>query len=273
MSSQSPGEKSPAPYDATRLAEEIEARVTSGKLTPGEALPPARELAARYGVNRNTVVKAITALKARGILTGAAGGRTWVRVRPPQITRHNRRYQIEKDSVLSDDAARASYGVSEADSGIPVQHLYEDICTYEVVRGPEDVRHILRVPDDEMLLRRTYIRRHAERAGAGTSTSYLTYALASQNEALLDPSNEPWPGGTMHQLYTVGVELGRIDDHVLASMPTPEEQALLDIPASVPLLRVRKISYSTEGRAVEVSEIPLPGDRATLIYTTPLEGW
>ncbi|MFE5669089.1 GntR family transcriptional regulator [Streptomyces niveus] len=273
MSSESPGEKPAAPYDATRLAEEIEARINSGELSPGEALPPARELATRYNVNRNTVVKAITALKARGVLTGVAGGRTWVRVRPPQITRHNRRYQIEKDSVLSDDAARASYGVSEADSGISVQQLYEDICSYEIVRGPDDVRHILRVPEDEMLLRRTYLRRHAERAGAGISTSYLTYALASQNADLLDSGNEPWPGGTMHQLYTVGVELARIDDHVLASMPTPEEQELLDIPANVPLLRIRKISYSTEGKAVEVSEIPLAGDRATLIYTTPLEGW
>jgi GntR family transcriptional regulator len=77
----------------------------------------------------------------------------------------------------------------------------------------------------------------------------------------------------MHQLHTVGVELARIEDHVVASMPTPDEQRLLDIPPGIPLLRVRKISYSVTGEAVEVSDIPLPADRTELIYTTELERW
>lgn len=264
---------SPASYDASRLAGALQASIERGELRPGDQLPTTAELATQYGVNKNTVSKAISGLKAAGVLTGPAGGRTWVRVRPPQIKRHNGRYQREKEGVLLSEEERAGYGVSEADSGIAVRDLHEDLYTYEVVAGPEDIRKILGTTADSQLLRRTYTRRHAAHAGAGCSTSYLPYSLASRNPDLLDASREPWPGGTMHQLHTIGIELGRIDDHVFASMPTPEEQQLLDIPPGVPLLRVRKISFAVTGEAVEVSDIPLPADRTELIYTTQLERW
>ncbi|MEV0505431.1 UTRA domain-containing protein, partial [Streptomyces spectabilis] len=116
-------------------------------------------------------------------------------------------------------------------------------------------------------------RRHAQKAGAGRSTSYIPYDLVSDSPDLLDSTREPWPGGTMHQLYTIGVELEKIDDHVTARMPSPEEVRDFDIPPSVPMIRIRKISYSTEGKAVELMDIPIPGDRIELIYTTKLERW
>ncbi|MEU2770517.1 GntR family transcriptional regulator [Streptomyces diastaticus] len=256
-----------------RLEDDIRASIERGDLLPGEQLPTTSELATRYGVNKNTVSKAISALKAAGHLTGPAGGRTWVRVRPPQITRHNARYQTEKNCALLPEEERSAYGVAEADSGLSVRDLYEDTYSYEVVQGPDDIRRLFGLSEDEQVLRRTYQRRHAARAGASGSISYIPYALARQSDALLDSGREPWPGGTMHQLYTIGVELDHIDDHISAEMPTREEQELLDVPPGVPLIRVRKVSWSTEGRVVEVSDIPLPADRTRLTYTTPLERW
>ncbi|MFD4756361.1 GntR family transcriptional regulator [Streptomyces sp. NPDC058426] len=256
-----------------QLASDIRAAIAQGDLLPGEQMPTTAELARRYEVNKNTVSKAIRTLKASGHLAGVPGGRTWVRVRPPRIVRHNGRYQTEKTRALLPEAERAEYGVAEADSGLSVRDLYEDVYDYEVVRGPDEIRQLFGVSDDEQLLRRTYQRRHAARAGATGSTSYIPYALACQNADLLDSGREPWPGGTMHQLATVGVELDRIDDHVSAEMPSPEEQELFDVPPGVPLIRIRKISWSTDQRIVEISEIPLPADRTELTYTTPLERW
>lgn len=106
-----------------------------------------------------------------------------------------------------------------------------------------------------------------------TATSYLPYDLVSQNPALLDSSNEPWPGGTIHQLSTVGVEVDTITDYVTASMATADEQADQDIPPGTPVIRIRKTSYDTTGRVVEVADIPAPADRTTLVYTTQLERW
>lgn len=261
------------PYNASRLEEAIRESIEGGELRPGDQLPTAATLAQQYGVNKNTVSRAITALKAVGLLTGPAGGRTFVRIKPPRITRRNTRYHLEKERALESDHERAQFGVAESDSGISLREFHEDTYRYEVCAGPDDVREILGVRGDADLLRRTYRRRHAAGAGASVSVSYLPYDLVRQNPDLLDDSREPWPGGTMHQLSTIGIELDHIDDHVIADMPTPEEQELLDIPPRVPLIRLRKISWTTDDTAVEVSDIPLPADRARLIYTTPLKRW
>ncbi|WP_030125713.1 GntR family transcriptional regulator [[Kitasatospora] papulosa] len=262
-----------AAYDANRLAEALSALIDAGDLAPGDRLPTTADLVATYGVNKNTASKAVAKLKAAGILSGTAGGRTWVRVRPQQVRRHNLRYHREKAEALRSEEERRQYGVAEADSGLAVRELHEDVYRYEIIDGPDDVRAILNVHGDARLLCRTYTRRHTAGAGASCSTSYLPHELVRANPDLLDASREPWPGGTMHQLSTVGVELDRIEDRILADMPTQDEQQLLDIPAGVPLLRIRKISFALTGEAVEVADIPLPADRSELIYTTTLERW
>ncbi|MFI1004939.1 GntR family transcriptional regulator [Streptomyces galbus] len=258
---------------AARLEAELRAAITRGDLRPGDSVPTTAELAARHGVNKNTASKVISALKDHGILTGPAGGRTRVRVQPRQVTRSNDRYHEEKSRALLPEADRAAYGAAEADTGQSVRDLHDDLYRYEVVSGPADVREILGITDDGRVLRRTYTRRHAAGAGVTMSVSYLPYDLVSQNPELLDARREPWPGGTMHQLHTVGVELGRIDDHITASMPTAEEQQEFDIPTGVPMLRIRKVSYGIDGRAVEVADIPMSAERTELIYRTPLERW
>ncbi|MFH8797564.1 GntR family transcriptional regulator [Streptomyces sp. NPDC017941] len=274
MSETSPG-ASPGPYSASRLADEIRAAIEHGDLHPGEQLPTVGALADQYAVNKNTASRAVSQLKAEGLLAGPAGGRTYVRIQPQRLRRHNARYQKEKDTVLlrSDDS-RGAWGVAESDSGFSVRDLFEDTYRYDVVPGPNDVRKILNLhSEDENVLRRTHRRRHAAGAGASGSTSYLPLDLISANQDLLDSSNEPWPGGTMHQLHTVGIEVDRIDDHIVVTMPSREEQEDFDIPPGIPMIRLRKITWSTLGMAVEVADIPLPADRTELIYTTNLERW
>ncbi|GGP32374.1 transcriptional regulator [Streptomyces capoamus] len=251
------------------LLEEIE----RGDLAPGDQIPTIALLADKYGVNKNTASKAVVALKELGVLSGLAGGNTWVRVPPQHKKRSNERYHAEKEAVRLPRSQRSSAGVSEADSGIPLTALYEDKAEYAVIAAPDDVREALGLPAGASVLRRVYTRRHAKGAGADRSISYLPYDLVSGNPDLLDATKEPWPGGTMHQLHTIGVELGKIVDHVTASMPTPEEVKDFDIPPRVPVIRIRKISYSTDGKPVELMDIPIPADRIELIYTTHLERW
>lgn len=90
---------------------------------------------------------------------------------------------------------------------------------------------------------------------------------------MLSADYEPWPGGTQHQLSTVGVELDRIEDVVRARPPLPDEAELLDIEPGVSVLDVRKTSYDITGRVVEVADVVLPGDRTELCFTTTLTRW
>jgi GntR family transcriptional regulator len=51
-----------------QVAAEIRRAIADGEAKPGERLPPARDLAAVIGVNRNTVLRALRALRDEGLL-------------------------------------------------------------------------------------------------------------------------------------------------------------------------------------------------------------
>jgi GntR family transcriptional regulator len=51
-----------------RVAAEIRRAIAEGEAKPGERLPPARDLAAVLGVNRNTVLRALRMLRDEGLL-------------------------------------------------------------------------------------------------------------------------------------------------------------------------------------------------------------
>lgn len=51
-----------------QVAAEIRRAIAEGQATPGERLPPARDLAAVLGVNRNTVLRALRLLREEGLL-------------------------------------------------------------------------------------------------------------------------------------------------------------------------------------------------------------
>lgn len=51
-----------------QVAGEIRRAIADGEARPGERLPPARDLAAVLGVNRNTVLRALRLLRDEGLL-------------------------------------------------------------------------------------------------------------------------------------------------------------------------------------------------------------
>jgi GntR family transcriptional regulator len=51
-----------------QVAAQIRRAIAEGEARPGERLPPARDLAAVMGVNTNTVLRALRALREEGLL-------------------------------------------------------------------------------------------------------------------------------------------------------------------------------------------------------------
>jgi GntR family transcriptional repressor for pyruvate dehydrogenase complex len=61
------------------IVRQIQALIREGRWTPGEQLPPERELAERFGVSRTSVREALRALHVQGLIESRQGGGTFVR--------------------------------------------------------------------------------------------------------------------------------------------------------------------------------------------------
>jgi GntR family transcriptional regulator len=256
-----------------RIADDIRIKIEQGDLPEGTELPTLHQLCDQWNTSISSARSAINLLKQQGLITGGRGKPSAVRRKPRQIVRSSDRHQVEKDLVLTQEQERQRTGVSETDLGASIDDL-AFTADFDVIRADDELAEALKVDRDSKVLRRVY-ELTEPRSGNRVmwSVSYIPYGLVSSNPALLDADNEPWPGGTQHQLYTVGIEIARVDDDVTSSMPTTVEAQLWGMDPGVPMLHVRRISIDTQDRVVEISDADFPGDRTRLHFSTPLKLW
>ena len=147
-------------------------------------------------------------------------------------------------------------------------------ASYDTIKAGDELAKLFNIDLADPLLRRRF-ESTDHRTGhlLSTSVSYIPQSLVESNPALLDERNEPWPGGTQHQLSTVGIEIMCMIDEVTARMPTTVEVQMWDLSDGVPVLFCRRISVDTDGRTVEISDAHCPADRTELRFVTPLKPW
>jgi GntR family transcriptional regulator len=256
-----------------RIAADLRREISSGQLAPGEQLPTEDQLAARYATSLGTVQAAKRLLEAEGLIEGRPGKGSFVRPPRRQVRRTGERHQWEKDRVHLVADERAKTGAIEYDTGLD----FDDIdfpATYNAEPATEELAAVFGVEPETKMLHRHYVSsERAVDAPVSLIDSWLVWDIVAENPALLSAENEPWPGGTQHQLSTVGIELGRIVEEFTARPPTPDEAEQLRIGPGVSVLFLRKTSVDITGRVVEYSEVVMPGDRTVMAYTTKLERW
>jgi GntR family transcriptional regulator len=256
-----------------RIANSLRDDIRAGTLGPGDQLPGEQALMAEFKVSLPVVRQALDLLESEGLVDRVHGRGTYVRTPRQRVRRTPERYQWEKDRVLLPEEQRRRTGSTERDTGLTMADLAFQ-AHYETVPANEDLAQVFRVPTGAKLLKRVYrTRSRQEDAPLSLNHSYMLYDVAAENSALVDASNEPWPGGTGHQLHTIGIELDRIIDHITTRPPGPEEVEELDLPPGVAVFVLRKVSIDTNDQVVEVSDVVLPGDRTEFMYTTKLNRW
>lgn len=262
------------PVDAPvhlQIADDIRLRIERGELAPGDALPTLADLSARWHCSETSARSAITLLKHMGLIRVGRGRPPVVRTPPRRVVRDSSRHQIEKDLALHPEAERGAVGTAEMDMGVPLAAL-QFSATFSVISMRSDLAEVFGSTGD--LLQRVYeLTDPASGHRQSWSVSWIPITLIEANPDLMDESTEPWPGGTQHQLSTVGIEIMEVVDEVTAMMPTTAEAKIWGLDDGVPFLRVRRLSCTAAGQVVEISEGDYCADRTTLRFTTPLTKW
>jgi GntR family transcriptional regulator len=257
----------------SKITNDLRRQIQEGTLGPGALLPSEPELAREYAVSRQTARTALQTLEREGLVTVRAKRGRIVRIPPRPAIRSSDRHQEEKDRAVLPEGKRGAIGEAETNLGMSIADQ-RFTSAYDVINANDSLANALNVELGTPVLRRRFAATDPQTNRLlSTSVSYIPRFYVDNNPALLDEENEPWPGGTLHQLSTVGIEIMRVVDEVTARMPTSSEAQAWDMPSGVPLLICRRISFDTNNRLIEVSDAEYPADRTELRFITPLKPW
>lgn len=98
-----------------QIINQVNYLVASGRLLPGEQLPPVRKLAETLVVNPNTVARAYRELETAGVLTTRRGAGVFVSEtgKPSLPQRERKRILSERIDVLLSEARQMGVGFRE----------------------------------------------------------------------------------------------------------------------------------------------------------------
>lgn len=240
-----------------QIADHLREAIARGRLHEGEQLPSETQLMEHYGVARMTVRNALRILQDEGLTTAEHGRGVYVRSRPPvrrlASDRFAQRHRKEGKAAFLTDA--------EQIAATPLV----DLIKVREAKPSAEVADRLGLSDDDRVVTRS--RRYSlDGRPVETAVSYIPADLA-RGTPIADPN--PGPGGIYARLEESGHLLERLTEEVTARMPTPEEARLLALPSGVPVFRLVRTAYDSDGRAVEVCDTIMAADAYLLAYELP----
>ena len=209
-------ERSLPPY--MQLVVHLRSQVESGELQAGDLVPGDRELSAQWGVSKATAQKALTALRAEGVLESISGVGTRVRELPAP------RHFAGRDRAASVRGTGRIYNEGE----------YARIVSAELVPAPEDVATVLNIAAGTPAIKRVRVTFSASDQPVSTSTSWFDGAHADAAPKLLQ-SERIIEGTWAYLEEQVGISAAQGQDRISTRLATEEEGELLGIqlPAAV----------------------------------------
>lgn len=228
---------------ARRIADALRADITEGRLPPGMKLPAVRDLAEQYGVSRNTAAKAVTILLNEGFVTTRYGSGTYVRAAYPIRRLGPERYARSRWAVTTVVVGDGRQTASREAQGDQTQ-------TVDLIEADEETAAALDIAAGDPVYRRARV---ITRDGQPTHTMASHYRQADvEGTPLTDPSpGIAGPGGGFWRLAEQGLAPHTVTEDLRARMPSKEEMALLGIGAGEPVVELRRVMRTEDGRPVE----------------------
>jgi GntR family transcriptional regulator len=243
------------------IADDLDRRIKSGELAPGEQLKSEVELREEYGqgedsrASRNTVRDAIKLLVARGLVETRPGQGTFVVKKVlPFVSRLN----TDPESGGTED------GVYKAEVGQRGRTPDETRPRVEVQAPEKTVASELELEADEQVM---VISRHQERRIDGTAWSMQTtfYPMRFVERGatkLLMAENIP-EGMVKYLEEELGIKQVGWRDTITARTPTGNERTFFNLSdkVQVAMIEFRRTSYDETGMPIRHTVTVYPADR------------
>ncbi|MFE2914781.1 GntR family transcriptional regulator [Kitasatospora indigofera] len=235
-----------------QLADDLRAAIDSGQYQQGSTLPKITDLAARYGIAKQTARQAIALLEEEGLVEVVRRRGTIVRALPE---RHaiSRARQVFRDEI----------GYYFDPTAQPWRALQKPTVTWGP--APRDIAALLRTPTGEdVLIRDRLMGDPTTKEPTQLATSYLPAALA-RGTRLADQDTGP---GGIYDLLEQHLGHNPLTWHeaISARMPTQEEATALRLPKGTPLLRIVRTATGPDGTVVEVNDTRMSATRFEIGY-------
>lgn len=205
-----------------RIQGSIRKRIDTGQLRPGDPVSSERDLAKLHQVSLMTARHALTTLEREGLVERRRGIGTFVAA--PKI-------HFNKLMSYTEQMAARSLNAGSR------------ILSLKSISNEPEIAARLSLSDGEPIIKLERLR-HADEEPFALETCYL-----SQNNfpGLL---NAPLERGSLFAYLerTYDVKLGYSDEEIDATAAEPQTAELLGVPRREPLLRIRQIIFSTQGK-------------------------
>lgn len=249
-----------------QLAAALRDAIDDGRLAPGEELASETEMRAATRMSRDTIRKALAQLEAEALIVRQQGAPTRVveasPLRPMDASRYLRELQILK--------AGGQHPLSSAfteEHGITWDEYRVDTEVARETATVEDARR-LNVDPGTDILRRRFLK-YARGVPAQIQRSAIPWSLAGDTP-LAEVGRQPWPGGTIAELWSLGLEVTRVWEDVKSRQPRDDERRALRMETPGPVFDIVRVFWVGD-RPVEASRVIAPAGRYVLHYEVELD--
>lgn len=248
-----------------QLADRVREAIADRELAPGDALPAEGAMADSVGISRTAVREAMDVLTSEGLIVRRSGSASRVVEQPPMRRMDASRY-VEELRLLRGGGQHPRTSAFVADHGVDWS-AYDVDCDYiEEPATPADADR-LAVDVGTPILRRRLVK-YVSGVPMQLQRSAVPYDLAD-GTLLEDPGVQPYPGGTIAELYAAGLVITSVAEDVWTRMPSADERRQLKLEALGPVWDIVR-TFRAGDQPVEASRVVAQGSRQTLHYEIDL---
>jgi GntR family transcriptional regulator len=251
------------------IAAEMRQRILAGEWEPGSNLPRIADLAAAYGVNRDTMGRAIAVLEADGLV--------WAVSRRGTIVRHGLvRPRRQRGNLVKGNVAGGHPGYSfPAASGAEIWIHHQPPSHGPRQLTDERIAQMLGVEPGAQVMCRHRVTGPATEPPYQISDSWIHPSIAAEVPQVA--SADPAPSHWIYLIEQAGHGPLTWTEVHRARMPGKDEATELQIPLVLPVMEITRTGRSArDAKPVEVTVYVIPADRVetiSVLERDPTASW